>query len=163
MLFKQLLDSNIAEEKFLFFVVSNFLFLFLSLTSQWDIYKDFFLCVFIILRVFQLHTYLYKDKLEILTIVNIHLNGTNKLENIRVHLILKNIMGKFLKCHFYMIDNIFQNWHLILATPIFEFIYRAFVRCASIKEMIHLQWKTVASFAGDLLPSPNFGICDTTR
>jgi hypothetical protein len=42
--------------------------------------------------------------------------------------------------------------------------------CASLKEMIHLQWETTASPerdvmspAGDLLASPNFGICDTTH
>jgi hypothetical protein len=48
--------------------------------------------------------------------------------------------------------------------------------CASLKEMIHLQWETstspegdamspagdAVSHAGDLLASPNFGICDTT-
>ncbi len=48
--------------------------------------------------------------------------------------------------------------------------------CASLKEMIHLQWETTASPeggaaspagdavspTGDLLASPNFGICDTT-
>jgi hypothetical protein len=48
--------------------------------------------------------------------------------------------------------------------------------CASLKEMIHLQWETTASPErdaaspaedavspeGDLLASPNFGICDTT-
>ncbi len=48
--------------------------------------------------------------------------------------------------------------------------------CASLKEMIHLQWATTASPErdaaspagdavspeGDLLASPNFGICDTT-
>jgi hypothetical protein len=48
--------------------------------------------------------------------------------------------------------------------------------CASLKEMIHLQWETTASPkgdasspardavspAGDLLASPNFEICDTT-
>jgi hypothetical protein len=48
--------------------------------------------------------------------------------------------------------------------------------CASLKEMIHLQWETTAppegdaaspaedavSPSGDLLASPNFGICDTT-
>ncbi len=49
--------------------------------------------------------------------------------------------------------------------------------CASLKEMIHPQWKTTASPEGDaaspagdavsptrdLLASPNFGICDTTQ
>ncbi len=35
--------------------------------------------------------------------------------------------------------------------------------CASLKEMIHLQWETTASPTGDLLASPNFGIYDTTR
>jgi hypothetical protein len=49
--------------------------------------------------------------------------------------------------------------------------------CASLKEMIHPQWTTTASpeedaaspagdvvsLTGDLLASPNFGICDTTR
>jgi len=42
--------------------------------------------------------------------------------------------------------------------------------CASLKEMIHLQWETTASPAGDavspagdLLASPNFGICDITQ
>jgi hypothetical protein len=46
--------------------------------------------------------------------------------------------------------------------------------CASLKEMIHLQWETTASPErdpagdaispeGDLLASPNFGICDTTQ
>jgi hypothetical protein len=35
--------------------------------------------------------------------------------------------------------------------------------CASLKEMIHLQWETTASPVGDLLACPNFGICDTTR
>ncbi len=42
--------------------------------------------------------------------------------------------------------------------------------CASLKEMINLQWETTASSegdsaspAGDLLASPNFGICNTTR
>ncbi len=56
--------------------------------------------------------------------------------------------------------------------------------CASLKEMIHLQWETTASLkgdaaspagdaaspagdavspTGDLLASPNFGTCDTTR
>ncbi len=49
--------------------------------------------------------------------------------------------------------------------------------CASLKEMIHLQWETTASPEGDtaspagdvasppddLLASPNCGICDTTR
>jgi hypothetical protein len=41
--------------------------------------------------------------------------------------------------------------------------------CASLKEMIHLQWETTASPErdaaspeGGLLASPNFGICDTT-
>jgi hypothetical protein len=48
--------------------------------------------------------------------------------------------------------------------------------CASLKEMIHLQWEITASPErdaaspagdavspeGDLLASPNFGICDTT-
>ncbi len=29
--------------------------------------------------------------------------------------------------------------------------------------MIHLQWETTASPEGDLLASPNFGICDTTQ
>ncbi len=29
--------------------------------------------------------------------------------------------------------------------------------------MIHLQWETTASPAGDLLASPNFGIFDTTQ
>ncbi len=42
--------------------------------------------------------------------------------------------------------------------------------CASLKEMIHLQWETTASPAedvvspaGNLLASPNFGICDITQ
>ncbi len=49
--------------------------------------------------------------------------------------------------------------------------------CASLKEMIHLRWETTASPErdsaspardavspeGDLLASPNFGICDTTQ
>jgi hypothetical protein len=49
--------------------------------------------------------------------------------------------------------------------------------CASLKEMIHLQWERTASpegdamspagdavsAMGDLFASPNFGICDTTR
>jgi hypothetical protein len=42
--------------------------------------------------------------------------------------------------------------------------------CASLKEMIHLQWETTASPAGDavspegdLLASPNFEICNTTH
>ncbi len=49
--------------------------------------------------------------------------------------------------------------------------------CASVKEMIHLQWETIASPERDavspagyavspegyLLASPNFGICDTTH
>jgi hypothetical protein len=35
--------------------------------------------------------------------------------------------------------------------------------CASLKEMTHLQWETTASPAGDLLASPNFGICNTTQ
>jgi hypothetical protein len=41
--------------------------------------------------------------------------------------------------------------------------------CASLKEMIHLQWEAIASPerdaaspAGDLLASPDFEICDTT-
>ncbi len=36
-------------------------------------------------------------------------------------------------------------------------------RCAFLKEMIHLQWEPTASPTGDLLASPNFGICDTTQ
>jgi len=79
MLSKQLLDLNIVKEKVFFcwkfvsscFLVSHFSELFT---------KIFLLCVFIILCVFQLHTYLYKDKLEIFTIVNIHLNESNKCE-----------------------------------------------------------------------------------
>ncbi len=72
MLFKRLLDLNsVKQERFLFFFFFFFVWdLFLCLTFQWDNYKDSFLCVFIILRVFQLHTYLYKDKLEIFTIEN---------------------------------------------------------------------------------------------
>ncbi len=35
--------------------------------------------------------------------------------------------------------------------------------CASLKQMIHLQWETTASPAGYLLACPNYGICDTTQ
>jgi hypothetical protein len=34
--------------------------------------------------------------------------------------------------------------------------------CASLKEIIRLQWKTTESPIGDFLASPNFGICDAT-
>jgi len=35
--------------------------------------------------------------------------------------------------------------------------------CASLKEMMHPQWKTTASPSGDLVAFPNFGICETTQ
>jgi hypothetical protein len=40
--------------------------------------------------------------------------------------------------------------------------HSAFFRTyTSLKERIHLQWETAASPVGDLLASPNFGICNT--